>query len=265
MTSKFLFNGFNASPFLGAPVPLPEQIEAAAAAGFDLVAFDRFSLERFEADGGVMSHLLRRLERSGIGCGAITAAAALGDGSDTDTALRKAAAWAESLGVALVQINVVAEPPAQAAALEVACSAVDGKARLAIEYLPFTPLARVGDTVELARNVGFERAGVLIDIWHHERGPDDWDALARVPPEAVAYVEFDDALPLERADLGFETLSRRTFPGDGVFDCRRFADAMRAIGAAGLISIEVLSAAWRGDDFTAFAHTCLAKSRPYWT
>ena len=175
--TKFLFNGFNASPLLVGAVSVVEQIDAAAGAGFDLVG---------------------------------------------------------------------------------------GKARLAIEYLPITPLARVADTVALARQVGFERAGALIDIWHHEHGPDSWDDLATVPPEAVAYVEFDDAFAVESDDLAMEMMSRRTFPGQGVLDCARFARVLSAIGVADLVSVEVLNADWRERDLAQFARECLTTSRPYW-
>jgi sugar phosphate isomerase/epimerase len=262
--TKFLFNGFNASPYLGGRVSLFEQIDVAAAAGFDLIALDRYSLEAFEAQGGIASQLERRLCEAGIGCGAITAAAMLGAGEDTGAVLRRAGGWAANLGAPFIQINIGVEGSEQAAALEAACEAVDGKARLAIEYLPITPLARVSDTVALARGVGFDRAGVMIDIWHHERGPDAWDDLAKVAPEAVAYVEFDDALAVESDDLGAEMMSRRTFPGSGVFDCARFAQAISAIGAADVVSIEVLNAEWRVRDLGDFARQCLASSRPFW-
>ena len=263
--TKFLFNGFNASPLLGGAVSVVEQIDAAAGAGFDLVALDRYSLEAFVAQGGVVGQLERQLREAGIGCGSITGAAMLGADEDTDAALTKAMGWAASLGAPFVQINIGLEAAGQLAALEAACDLVGGKVRLAIEYLPITPLARVTDTVALARQVGFERAGALIDIWHHEHGPDTWDDLATVPLEAVAYVEFDDALTAESDDLAAEMMSRRTFPGQGVLDCARFARAISAIGAGDLVSVEVLNAEWRERDLARFARECLTASRPYWT
>jgi len=262
------FNAFNASPYFDTAVALPDQIDAAAAAGFELIGIDRGSIAAFEAEGGAPEAIVRRLAQVGLGCGAITAAGLIGAGPETNGELSHAAAWAAALGAPFIQVNF-GIPPGQAAqaALDEACRTVAAVApgvRLAIEYMPFSPLARVADTVALARGVGFDRAGVLIDVWHHERGPDSWDDLAAVPLEAIAYIEFDDALPLAGDDLMSETLSRRTFPGEGEFDLTRFASVIRGIGYEGPVSVEVLSAEWRGRDLGTFARRAAESSRPYW-
>ena len=262
------FNAFNASPYFDTAVALPEQIDAAAGAGFELIGIDRGSIVSFEAEGGAADAIAEQLARAGLGCGAITAAGVIGAGPQTAAELAHAAAWADRLGAPFIQVNV-ALPPGQAAqaALDEACRTVAAIApgvRLAIEYMPFSPLASVVETVALARHVGFDRAGALIDVWHHERGPDSWDDLAAVPLEAIAYVEFDDALPLASDDLIGETLSRRTFPGEGEFDLTRFASVIRGTGYKGPVSVEVLSAEWRGGDLGAFARHCAETSRPYW-
>lgn len=274
--SRLCFNAFNGSPYFGASVSAFKQIEAAAAAGFDLISLDRFTLEAYLAGGGRMSDLARNLARAGIGCGAITAAAMLGDASDNGAALRRAGEWAAELGAPFVQINVAAPPDAQQSAINTACDALAGRVRLAIEYMPFTSLCSVLDTVNLARSAGLERAGALIDVWHHERGPDTWDDLATVPLEAIAYLEFDDALPPQanaagaaagpRAaiDWATETLSRRTFPGEGELELPRFATWATQIDYAGIVSVEVLSAPWRRRSFIEFATRAYVASRRYW-
>lgn len=257
------FNTFNHSPRLGTEVSLRTQIDAAASAGFAQLGIDGYSLDAAEAAGHGVDRVAGWLAAAGIACGTITCAGMLGVEADTSAMLARAGNRARALGAPFVQVNMGVAGDAQRALLEAACTAVGDGVRLAIEYLPFTPLARVGDTVALARSVGFDRAGVLIDVWHHERGPDGWDDLAAVPLEAIAYVEFDDALP-PIVDLLHDTTENRTFPGDGVFDLPRFAQAIAAIGYRGMISIEVLNTAWRTRDVHEFARRAYTAGRRYW-
>ncbi|SFR91622.1 sugar phosphate isomerase/epimerase family protein [Sphingomonas jatrophae] len=255
------FNAFNGSPYLGAPVPLEAQIAAAADAGFDLIGLDRFTLDAFEAGGGRLDTAARWLAAADLRCGAITAAGMLGAEPDLAAALAQAGERARALGAPFVQVNVAVADGRDV--LAQACAAVGDGVRLAIEYLPFTPLDRVTDTVALARTVGFDRAGAMIDLWHHERGPDDWDDLATVPLEAIAYVEFDDAAP-STGDAPADTVNARLLPGEGVFDCHRFAATIAALGYAGPVSVEILSTAWRGRPMRELAARAFAASRAYW-
>lgn len=260
---KLCLNAFNGSPWTGQGVALDQQIAAAASAGFAAVSLDRYTIEAFLGGGSTVADIRRLLEDAQIDCGAITAAGMIGADPTAVDAIRLASAWACQLGAPFVQINVGRAGPDQPFQLEAACDAMHEGPRLAIEYMPFTPLSRVSDTVALVTQVGCERAGVLIDIWHHERGPDSWADLAAVPAEAIAYVEFDDGLPLG-ADLAEDTMHRRTMPGQGEFDLHQFVDAIDATGFDGMVSVEVLSAEWRMESMDAFAAEAYRTSAPYW-
>lgn len=262
----FCLNGFNGSTYIGQPGDLPAWIDAAAAAGFPLFGPDSFTLAAWLARGETLGGLARRMRDAGIGCGYIAAAAMLDGGPDAVPALLSAADAAEALGAPFLQVNMAGPDTAtRRHALEQACAALDGRGlRLAIEYMPYTGLDSVGETVALAHHVGTERAGAMIDIWHHSRGPDGWDNLAAVPLDAVAYIELNDALPMIGADLTAETLNRRTFPGDGEFAVERFVRTFRDKGYHGMVSVEVLNADWRGRPLDDFACRCLASSAAFW-
>lgn len=257
------FNGFNASPYLGNAADLPGLIEAAASAGFPLIALDRFALEAHLQAGGTRAEVRAFLDAAHIGCSAITAVAMLGTDPMADQALNDARIWADMLGAPFIQINMACVGADQRPALERACRIVDSTSRLAIEYMPICPLDRAGDTLALVDAVGRERAGLMIDVWHHENGPDDWTDLAAIPADAIAYVEFNDAPPVD-GDPGIATIDQRTFPGQGQFDLDRFVATIRAIGYQGPVSIEVLNKPWRGGDLKAFARRCQETSAPYW-
>ncbi len=257
------FNTFNHSPYMGTEVGIRTQIDAAAQAGFPLIGIDSFSLDAVIAGGGTMQDVSRWLEAAGIDCGAIICAGMLGSDPGATSSVTRAGERARALGAPFVQINVDVSGDAQRVALEGACAVIGDGVRLAIEYLPFSPLCSVTDTVALARSVGFDRAGVLIDIWHHICGPDDWDALAAVPATAIAYVEFDDA-PMPGGDLEHATVQYRTLPGEGAFDLARFVRTIEATGYLGPVSVEILSAEWRRQDVKTFAARAFSSSRPYW-
>ena len=255
------FNVVNHSPVAGGRTPLRDQIAAAAAAGFPLIGIDLASLHAAATAGGGDDRVAGWLAAARIGCGAITCAGMLG--TDPPAGVAGAARWARALGAPFVQVNMAAIGADQRPALEAACDAAGNDVRLALEYMPFTPLDRVADAVALVAAVGLDRAGVLIDVWHHERGPDSWDDLAAVPAAAIAYAEFDDALPAGE-DVVRDTMDHRIFPGEGMFDLPRFVRTIAATGYRGMVSVEVLSAAWRTRDVGLFAAEAFTRTRGYW-
>lgn len=260
-------NTFNESPWVGGSGDLGAWIDGAAAAGFALIGPDCPSIEAWLGGGRTLPALAQRMRDAGIGC-AVVAASALIDGSATQLAgLQRAASFAEALGARMLQVNVAApDAPARLSAVAKAAALLDRTGlKLALEYLPFTSLCTLAETLEIVADVGTRRAGALVDIWHHAHDPGGWEALATAPLDAIAYVEFDDAkTPGKGADLADETMQHRTFPGAGVLDCARFAHAWRTRGYTGMVSIEVLDREWRGRPLNDFARACHAASAPYW-
>lgn len=261
------FNTFNESPWVGGTGDLRAAVEAAADAGFDLVGPDCPSIEAWLAAGETLPALARQMKDAGIGC-RVVAVCGLIDGSAAPLAgLKRAAIHAEALGAEILQVNVAA--PDRAGRLAAVAGATEllerTGLRLALEYMPITPLATLAETLEIVAALGSSRVGALVDIWHHAHDPGGWAALATAPLDAIAYVEFDDARASGAgADLTEETMHNRTFPGAGVLECRRFAEALRARGYAGIVSVEVLDRAWRGLPPADFARACHAASAPYW-
>ena len=265
--NRLSLNTVNESPMVGGTSNPGAWIDAAAAAGFDLIGPDCPSIEAWLAGGETLPAFARRMRDAGIGC-EVVAVCGLIDGSKAQLAdLKRAAGFAEILGARMLQVNVAApDAAARLEAVSAAVSALDGSGlKLALEYMPLTSLSTLAETLEIVATLGAARAGALVDIWHHAYDPDGWTVLADAPLDAIAYVEFDDARPPGQGiDLADETMHHRTFPGEGVLDCGRFASAVRARGYAGMVSIEVLDRAWRGRPLGEFARACHAASAPYW-
>jgi sugar phosphate isomerase/epimerase len=104
----------------------------------------------------------------------------------------------------------------------------------------------------------------MVDTFHFSRGASTWEELDSLPLDALAYVQFDDALPPASDDVMHETMHRRTMPGEGELDLSRFAAALRRRGWSGTVSVEVLSEELRQLDVADFAGRAFATTAPYW-
>jgi sugar phosphate isomerase/epimerase len=138
-------------------------------------------------------------------------------------------------------------------------------ARLALEYLPFTPLRSIRDVLDAIDRAGISDARVVVDTWHFFHGPETWADLDALPLERLAYPQFDDAPELESDDLMYETTQRRVLPGEGRFDLHRFARTLRERGWDGPVSVELISAEMRRWPRDVFARRAQAAARPYWS
>jgi sugar phosphate isomerase/epimerase len=260
------FNAFNRSAWFGVDPDLPGQIDGAAAAGFTLFGPDVFSLVTFCANGGTVEEIASRLESSRMRCFEIAALMVGDDDADALAQAKTIAALAQVLHPDWILTNVVAPVDDRLLATLARCADVVGEAgaRLAVEYLPWTPVAGARAALDVATRVGPDRAAVLLDVWHHFRGPDTWADLDAVPLDAVAYLQFSDALPMADDDLMSETVSRRVFPGEGEFDLDAWCAHVRDKGFDGVVSVEVLNAELRDLDPGAFAHRAFAAASRYW-
>jgi sugar phosphate isomerase/epimerase len=137
-------------------------------------------------------------------------------------------------------------------------------ARLAVEFVPDSPLSTITEALSLVDHIGANRLGIMIDTWHFFRGGGTWDELEKVPLEAVAFVQFDDALAALSEDIMSETTNRRTWPGLGEFELERFASTLIGRGWSGIVSVEVLSTELRELDLATYTREAYQTTRPFW-
>ena len=250
---ELCFSTFNESAWFGAPPPLAAQVRAVAAAGFDAIGLDVYSLPR---EPEALEAVAAEIRRAGLRCAELTGLWLGPDPEAPDPNLPALEAAARALRPDWVLVNADCAPDAAAAAAfrDAASRLRASGARLALEFLPFTQVRRIADALALVERSGVADAGVLVDTWHFFQGPDDWADLATLPLARLAYVQFDDH-PAEREseDLREELLHRRALPGEGCFDLARFVRELRGRGFDGLVSVEVLSKRWRGGDLAEFA------------
>jgi sugar phosphate isomerase/epimerase len=265
--AQLCLNLFNESGFFGHVPDFAGQIRAAAAAGFDAVGPDVYSLARYREAGGRIEDVAELIAEHGLQCPEIAALMVNTDRAEVDAQLALFEPAVRALRPRWILVNSDVSPGAASAALLRHCAERLGAlgARLAVEYLAMMRVNSIASALELIERAGVADAGVLVDTWHFFLGPvDGWSDLECLPRERLAYVQFDDHPPLAGSDLREETLHRRVFPGEGTFELERFCRELRARGFDGLVSVEVLSKQWRGGDLDAFARRAYQSTARYW-
>lgn len=232
------------SPATGGRAPLIDVLAASHAAGFRRIGLDVASLDRHVAEGGDLDDVATALRRWDL---AVTDMLFLPLSDDRDAVLRAAE-----------RVGALAERFAAPWCLAAVPSAVDDRrlsevlhdvtdllrprgVKLAIEFCAYAYLADLRTTVALCRDVGWERAGVMIDSLHFFRSGADWEALAELEAEQIAFVQLSDAPAEPSAALPDESRNLRLLPGDGGLALSEFVAAVHRTGFDGDVVAEVLS------------------------
>jgi sugar phosphate isomerase/epimerase len=124
---------------------------------------------------------------------------------------------------------------------ELARQAAEAGTRVALEPLPFSNITDFRSAAELVAAADHPAAGLVVDIWHLERGPSTLADLSRVPGDRVFVVELNDAPAPQSPDLFHDTIHHRVLCGEGTFDIRGFVQTLQQIGFVGPWSVEIIS------------------------
>jgi sugar phosphate isomerase/epimerase len=109
-----------------------------------------------------------------------------------------------------------------------------------------------------------EGTGIVIDSWNFCFGASSWEDLEKVPLEAIAYIQFSDALAPRGAVNLEEAMTRRALPGHGVLELDRFVSMLRGRGWDGVVSLQVLSDQLRDLPLHEYARQVHDAACPYW-
>ena len=126
-----------------------------------------------------------------------------------------------------------------------AAQAADVGTRVAIEPLPFANLSDFTEAAQLIKAADHPAAGLVVDIWHVERGPSTLADIDALPHGIVFAVELNDALAEAADDLFRDTIRNRVLCGDGAFDIKGTIRALQGNGFDGPWGVEIISDAHR--------------------
>jgi sugar phosphate isomerase/epimerase len=111
-----------------------------------------------------------------------------------------------------------------------------------IEYFPFSGITDLATSLEVVHAAARPNGGVLVDTWHHERGPDEGE-LSRLTAAAASVlgIQFNDAAIDASADVRHECMHERMLPGEGRATSAAMVAALRAGGCVAPVGVEVYS------------------------
>lgn len=264
----FSFNCFNHSAYFGLDPTLPEQIGAAAAAGYELVGLDVPSLVAHEGSGLPPQAVRQRLDELGVACyELVPIPLGLDDGDRSAEQLADVARLCGIVGARQVLATVRGEhrPEVVDDLRRAADRFAAVGASMAVEFMGTTPgLATLDAAVDLVGSVGDHQVGIVVDLWHLALSGDNWPAFERLPVDRIGFVQLCDGPSGAPGDSLEDSLHHRLLPGHGALPVARFRDTLAAKGYRGVVSVEVLSRAWRGRSPEALAAATYRESVRAW-
>lgn len=237
-----------------ATIPLRERIEAAAWAGYKGMGFAHQDLIATKKAIGYKAmkrmlddHGLPHVEVEFLGDWFTT-----GDQKKASDAIRRdllEAAHeldARNVKVAGEMWTETCDVPRYAAAFADVCESFKAIGKeVAIEILPMTNIRTLETGVGIAGQAGHDNGGLCVDIWHFTRGNIAFDKLRKTNGKFIKSVELDDARAEMIGTIWEDTLFQRLYPGEGVFDCVGFIDAVEATGFNSFYGVEIINENYR--------------------
>ena len=260
---KFSFNTFNHTVFLGLEPTLPAQIAAAGAAGYEHIGVDVPSVVAHAEAGVPPAALVDAMAAAGVTPYELNFWAVVPDVDASRAGLATALEVFDALGAEWLQSVVMGPVDDHVVAMvrDASRALADRGARLAVEYLPNYPVRSIRDVLALNDAVGAPGVGVCVDAHHFFRGPDTFDDFDALADDDLAFLQFCDALPVGDMDLGDAMVNGRAMAGDGEFPLDEFCRHAVRRGYDGVVSVEILSSAWRARPLDEFVTTSLATTR----
>jgi sugar phosphate isomerase/epimerase len=263
---------FNTSTIRGQKLPLVQEIEIAARAGFTGLEPWVAELDEHVKSGKSIKDLAKLIRDRGMVVADVIAHAEWI--VDDEARRRKGFEEAKRIMGLCQQIGSphVAAPPQGAREgrkLETA-RMVDRYGELckigasmnvspALEVWGFSPnVTRLGEAMMIAMESGAANACVLPDVYHLYKGGTQPNALRLLNKDAIAILHVNDYPGIDRAKI---TDAERVYPGDGVAPLAQIFRDLRAIGYKGMLSLELFNRDYWQKDALAVAVTGMEKLR----
>ncbi len=267
LSASFSFNTWNHSARWGLAPTLPAQISAAGLAGYDHVGLDVPSLAAHEMQGLPPEAVRECMDQAGVTCFELVPLTLTADEAAVNEGLDRLVRYAPVLGAR--QVLAVVRGPVTP---DVVASTRKGAERLvelgvatSVEFLPNLEVNSIDAVRRLLEAVEQPELRVVVDSWHFFTGPDTWESLDALPAERLGFVQFSDAVAATSGDVVEEYCHRRVLPGQGLHDLSGFAGRVLRRWPDVVVSVEVLSSAWRSRPVEDFANETLRATRPYWS
>lgn len=127
-----------------------------------------------------------------------------------------------------------------------ATGAAEVGAKIGFENTPFGRIPTTEEAIRFVTDVANPNAGLILDIWHAQRGGTPYNAIPELLPlPYLVGVELDDGRAAADGDALPDTFDNRLICGTGDFDVPAFIRAVLDLGWTGPWGIEHMSVASR--------------------
>jgi sugar phosphate isomerase/epimerase len=261
----------NTSTIRGQKVPLPQEVEIAAKAGYHAIEPWISELDQYAKDGGSLKDLGKRIRDQGL---TVESAIGFAEWIVEDDARRKKGMEQARLDLDLVQQiggKRLAAPPAGATdrsdlnlykIAERYRALVDLGSNFGVvpqvELWGFSKtLSRLGEVVMVAVESHVPSACILIDVYHLYKGGSGFASLKLIGAAALQVIHVNDY----PADPPREKITdaQRVYPGDGVAPLKTMLRDLKALGFRGVLSLELFNREYWKQDPLEVARTGLRK------
>jgi sugar phosphate isomerase/epimerase len=229
---------------------LPERIEAAVAAGYRGLSLFPSDVRRARTEGLDDATLRSLLADNDLEIAELDPLMTWLPGVDPGpgpfaTSESECYEIAESIGGRSINCVVFSPKPVPEETLVESFAALCDRAAergllVHLEFMPWTQVATALDALTVVEAAGRDNGGIMLDTWHHFRGPlSDEELRAKIPAKRILAVQLDDAPTEAEPDVIEETLNRRRVPGDGDIDLPGVLRFLREGGSPAPLGIEV--------------------------
>lgn len=265
----------NTSTIRGQKLPIDQQIDVTAAAGYDGIEPWIRDIEAYVNSGGKISDLRKRIEDKGL---FVASAIGFANWISEDPEERKVGMetarrdmqWVAELGGGLLaappigahRAGSVSPPlPAIAARYRALCElGAELGVRPELELWGFSPtLSTLGELAYVATAASHPFACVLPDFYHIYKGGNDFAGLAMIEASRMHCFHINDY----PADPPVDAIAdkHRVFPGDGVCPLPRLIRGLLDNGFSGTFSLELFNPDYWNREALEVATEGLAKSK----
>ena len=241
----------NTSTIRGQNLPITEEIDIAARAGYTGIEPWLGKLNDYKKNGGSLKDLRKRIDDHGL-----TVESAIGFARwivDDDVQRQEGIEDAKRDMDLLAQLGAkrIAAPPAGARGIVEPMAAAERYRTLlnAGDHIGVVPqiemwggnksIGRVSTAIYIALEAGHPNACFLGDVYHTYKGGSDFDALKMLSPQALQVFHWNDypANPT-REKIGD---GDRVYPGDGVAPITDIVKGFLQVGATPVLSLELFN------------------------
>jgi sugar phosphate isomerase/epimerase len=263
----------NTATIAGQKLPLHEQVEVAARAGYPALEPWVRDMDAYVQGGGDLKDVAKRTRDRGL---TVESAIAFSEWSVDDEERRRKGleqARRDMDLVARLGGKRIAAPPAGAKdQADLNLHKVAERYRVLldlganfgvvpqVEHWGFArSLSRIGEAILVAMESGHDRACVLTDVYHLHKGGSGFGWVRLLAPGALGVIHVND-YPAQPPAAQI-TDAHRVYPGDGVAPLVSFFRDLHAIGFRGPLSVELFNREYWMQDALTVARAGLDKLR----